>query len=241
MRVTRFGRTGIVAGVVAAALAAGGVGIASAAGASGSSPTDLTTAKQKADKRFDAAQQRLGKLKTRVDGSSAFTSAHKSLLDSEIAALSSRVTSAKATADAATSLDALKAALKADKPLVAQVKVLVDQARQLGIADKVLSVADKRGDRAAKVQARIDALPDGATKSDAQAAYNDLKSKLGDAVTKAKAVAASDEKIDITNTSAARATLENNRSTAVAGVKADRKAVKSDIQRLRKDLRGSGH
>ena len=55
MKVTRLGRTGIVGGVLAAALAAGGVGIASAAGTSGSAPTDLTTAKQKADKRFDAA------------------------------------------------------------------------------------------------------------------------------------------------------------------------------------------
>src|SRR5262249_378755 len=83
MKVTRLGRTGIVAGVAAAALAAGGVGIASATGTSGSTPTDLTTAKQKADKRFDAAQQRLTKLKTRVDGAKVLTSGHKSLLDSE--------------------------------------------------------------------------------------------------------------------------------------------------------------
>src|SRR4051812_13875011 len=125
MKVTRLGRTGIVAGFVAAALAAGGVGIASAAGTSGSAPTDLTTAKQKADKRFDAAQQRLGKLKTRVEGSEPPTSEQKSLLDRKTAALPGRVPAAKATADAATSLDALKADLKADKPLVAQGKVLV--------------------------------------------------------------------------------------------------------------------
>jgi len=239
MKVTRLGRTGIVAGVAAAALAAGGIGIASAAGTSGSTPTDLTAAKQKADKRFEAGQARLAKLKTRVDGAQALTDAHKSLLDSEITALSGRVSTAKATADAATSLDALKADLKSDKPLRAQGRVLAEQARQLGIADKVITVADKRGGRAAKVQARIDALPDGSTKTDAQAAYNDLKSKLGDAVSEAKAVASSDEQLDITDTSAARATLAHNRSTAVAGVKADRKAVKSDIQRLRKDLRGS--
>jgi hypothetical protein len=241
MKVTRLGRTGIVAAVAAAALAAGGVGIASAAGSSGSTPTDLTTAKQKADKHFDAAQQRLTKLKTRVDGAQALTGAHKSLLDSEISALSGRVTSAKAIADAATSLDALKADLKADKPLLAQGRVLVEQARQLGVADKIIGAADMQSGRAAKLQARIDALPDGSTKADAQAAYNDLKSKLDDAVSKAKAVAASDEKLDITDTSAAQATLSHNRSTAVAGVKADRKAVKSDIQRLRKDLKGSAH
>jgi hypothetical protein len=119
--------------------------------------------------------------------------------------------------------------------------VLAEQARQLGVADKVIGADDKQSGRAAKLQSRIDALPDGATKTDAQAAYNDLKSKLDDAVTKAQAIAASDEKLDITDTSAARATLEHNKSTAVAGVKADRQAVKSDIQRLRKDLKGSAH
>ena len=241
MKVTRLGRTGIVAAAAAAALAAGGVGIASAASSSGSTPNDLTTAKQKADKRFDNAQQRLGKLKTRVDGAKALTNAHKSLLDSEITALSGRVSNAKSTADAATSLDALKADLKTDKPLVAQGRVLVEQARQLGVADKVVNAAGKGDAREAKLQGRIDALPDGSTKTDAQAAFNDLKSKLGDAVTKAKAVAAADEKLDVTDTSAARATLSHNRSTAVAGVKADRKAVKADIKRLRKDLKGSAH
>ena len=122
-----------------------------------------------------------------------------------------------------------------------QGRVLAAQARQLGIADKVVAAADERGGRADRLQARIDALPDGPAKTDAQAAFDDLKSKLSDAVNKAKVIAASDEKLDITDPAAARATLSNNKSTAVAGLKADRNAVKADISRLRKDLRGSAH
>lgn len=231
----------VIVGGVAAAVAVSGTGVALAATSSGADGAPGATAharlqklQHEADLRFTAAQHRLDALRDRVDHVNALA-ADRSLLDQEIMALSSRVTTARQAVDAATTLPQARKDLRGDRVLVAQGRLIVRQVRQLRQADAAAIAAAKATTHLPALTAKVDALPAG---SPAYAALTDLKARIADATTQAATITAADRTLNVSTPATANKTLTGNEA-ALTALRVDHRKAAADRRAILKALRAS--